>query len=64
MSTVTFENCKCDSDTPQAIWVTGIEDREICIPKSQIHDDSEVYQTGTEGKLVISEWIAEKKNLI
>ncbi len=64
MSTVTFEDCKCDRDTPQAILVSGIESHEIWIPKSQVDDDSEVYQSGTEGKLIISEWIAEKKGLI
>ena len=41
-----------------------IEGEEVWIPKSQIHEDSEVYKEGTEGTLVITEWIAEKKGLV
>ena len=41
-----------------------IDDQEIWIPKSTIHDDSEVYKADTEGTLIISEWIAEKKELV
>lgn len=41
-----------------------IEGEEIWIPKSQITDDSEVYKIGTEGTLVITDWIAEKKGLV
>lgn len=33
------------------------------IPKSVIDDDSEVYRSGTDGKLVIAEWWAEKHGL-
>ena len=40
-----------------------VEGEEVWIPKSQIHDDSEVYEDGTDGDLVISRWIAEKKGL-
>lgn len=41
-----------------------IEGKEVWIPKSQIHDDSEVYDDDHEGKLVVSEWIAKEKELI
>lgn len=34
------------------------------IPKSQIHDDSEVYNDDTEGELVVSQWIAEQRGLV
>ncbi|KKN72202.1 hypothetical protein LCGC14_0413390 [marine sediment metagenome] len=40
-----------------------IEGEEYWIPKSQIHDDSEVYEDGTEGDLVISAWLAKQKDL-
>ena len=33
------------------------------IPKSVIHDDSEVWQTGQEGKVVVSESWADAKGL-
>jgi hypothetical protein len=39
----------------------GEDGEQVWIPKSQIHDDSEVYKRGTEGVLVISEWIVEQK---
>jgi hypothetical protein len=31
------------------------------IPLSLIHDDSEVYDEGHEGTLIVAEWFAEKK---
>ena len=34
------------------------------IPKSQIDDDSEVYEKGHEGKLVITRWLAKQKGWI
>jgi hypothetical protein len=41
-----------------------IDGEEMWIPQSQIHDDSEVWKEGDEGKLVVSQWIAKKKDLI
>jgi hypothetical protein len=60
---VEYEDITCDKDTDAAILVE-IEGEEYWIPKSQIHDDSEVYQEGTSGQLVISQWIAEQKGLV
>lgn len=39
---------------------------EVWIPKSQIHDNSEVYDSGdhAEGTLIIPEWLAIEKDLI
>lgn len=34
---------------------------EIWVPKGQIHDDSEVYAVGHEGKLIVSAWLASKE---
>ena len=41
-------------------------DEEQWIPKSQIHDDSEVFDAGdnSEGTLVVKEWFAKKKEWI
>lgn len=36
---------------------------EPWIPKSKIHDNSEVYAGGTSGRLVIPLWLAEEKGL-
>lgn len=46
----TDEALKCRRDT-QIAW----------IPKSQIDDDSEVYEKGDEGTLVIPRWLAVEK---
>ncbi len=61
---VEFKNCRCARETRAAILVSGVEDEDIWIPKSQVDDDSEVYRSGTDGTLVISDFIAEKKNLV
>jgi len=40
-----------------------IDEEEYWIPQSQIVDDSEVWKKGDEGELVITDWIAGKKDL-
>ena len=52
----------CEGETDKAIFVS-IEGEDFCIPKSQIDDDSEVYKKGTNGTLIITDWIAEKNGL-
>lgn len=39
------------------------EPREVWIPRSQITDDSEVFELGHEGQLVIKSWFAEREGL-
>lgn len=34
------------------------------IPKNQITEESEVYEMGTEGSLIITEWLARKQGWI
>ena len=60
---VEFENVVCDRDTEKAALCT-IDGEDYWIPKSQISDDSEVYKRGTEGLLIVSEWIATEKELV
>jgi hypothetical protein len=62
MSFVKFDDIKCRRETKDAILVE-IDGREMWVPKSQVHDDSEVYKSGTEGNLIISRWLAEKEGL-
>jgi hypothetical protein len=50
-------------ETDKAL-LCNIHGEEIWIPKSQIDDDSEVYEEDTEGVLVIPKWLAEKKSLV
>jgi hypothetical protein len=37
------------------------DDGTAWVPQSQIHEDSEVYQMGDSGSLVVTRWIAEQK---
>lgn len=55
----------CKRETPKAL-LCEIDGDTYWIPKSQIHDDSEVYDAGenSEGTLVITEWIATQKGLM
>lgn len=57
-----FDDVECIHETTDAIKVL-IDGKEYWIPKSHIHDDSEVYEKGGEGKLIVSQWIAEEKGL-
>jgi hypothetical protein len=50
-------------ETEQALLVE-YEGDEFWLPKSQIHDDSEVYERETKGKLVIPRWLAIEKGFI
>lgn len=33
------------------------------IPKSQLHEDSEIYEYGTDGDLIITRWLADQKGI-
>lgn len=59
----TFEDVSVIRETDSAL-LCRIDGKDVWIPKSQIADDSEVYESGTEGTLVVSQWIAEQKNLV
>lgn len=56
----TIPFAKCIKETDKAILVE-IDDEEIWFPQSQVDDASEVWMKGQEGKLVISDWIAQQK---
>jgi hypothetical protein len=60
---VSIENARAIKATSMAILVE-VDDEEYWIPISQIDDDSEVYQKGDEGTLIIPRWLAEEKGLI
>ena len=59
---VVFEGVEVLRDTGLAILVE-IEGEQYWLPKSQIDDDSEVYEHGTSGTLIISAWLAQQKGL-
>lgn len=59
----TFDDVEVVQETEAAL-LCRIDGKDVWIPKSQIDDDSEVYEKGTEGELVVSQWIAEQKKLV
>ena len=58
-----FEDVKVVSESALAIRV-DIDGELVWIPQSQVDDESEIWQTGDEGRLVVSEWIATEKGLV
>ena len=49
-----------ETDAAVLVMVEDL-DEEVWIPKSQIHDDSEVWEDGHVGEVVVSEWLAGKQ---
>jgi hypothetical protein len=63
--TVSFEDAYSIQETEKALCVDCPDfHHPLWIPKSQIHDDSEVWKNGQDGTLVITEWFAEERGLI
>lgn len=69
---VTIGEGECERETDRALLVElgGPKDsfggrtvRELWIPKSVIHDDSEVFEAGTSGAVIVFRWWAEKEGL-
>jgi len=56
---------RCKKETDLALLVEGecLPKGTLWVPKSVVHDDSEVFEEGHEGKLVVKEWFAEKEGL-
>lgn len=61
-STVTLEAVEAIAQTDKAL-LCEIEGDQYWVPQSQIDDDSEVYERGHSGKLVVTEWWARKNGL-
>lgn len=60
MKGVRIEDCFVKKETEKAILVVIPSVEEKWIPKSQVHDDSEIWKEGMTGCLVITQWLAEK----
>ncbi len=60
---VAVDDCICNHNTAKAILVEHGNMVKVWIAQSHIHDDSEVYETGTDGTLIIPRWVAEDKEL-
>lgn len=50
-------------ETDKALLVRMEDQTERWIPKSQIHDDSDVYRKNQDGELKVTKWFAEKEGL-
>ena len=53
---------ECIRETAKSILLRDLCDKEFWVPKSIVHDDSEVWKLGDEGKLVVKTWWAEREN--
>lgn len=60
----TIGNVTCKKETEKAILCNLDDGTTLWVPKSQVHDYSEVYRAGTNGDLVVSDWWAEQVKLI
>jgi len=60
----TYDDCEVQKETVRAllVWIPDLDEAKW-IPKSVIHDDSEIYDDGegSEGQLVVLTWFAEKE---
>lgn len=61
--TESFDGVTCIRDTAKAMRVRLEDGRELWIPKSVVHEDSEVYGNGHQGELVVARWFAEKEGI-
>lgn len=65
---VEIENCVCINTTALALLVSigdgPAANTDVWIPKSQLHEESEVNDEGDKGTLVVTEWIAIMNDLI
>lgn len=56
--------CHAVFDSGNALKVQAPGKGEIWVPHSVILDDSEVYEEGGRGKLIVAYWWAEKRGYI
>jgi len=59
---ICVEDASCEKETGAAILVE-IDGESVWVPKSQIHEDSEVYEEDTSGNLIVSKWWGKEKGL-
>ena len=60
-------HAECTGETDKSIWVV-IDDLDteeaVSVPKSQIHDDSEVWKRDQTGELVVTAWLARERGWV
>lgn len=50
--------------TDKALFAVPKDDTGFWVPKSVVHDDSEVWKDGDKGDLVVKQWWAEKEGRV
>lgn len=62
---ISLGKARCTRSTDKAImvWLDSEPRGARWIPQSCVHDDSEVYEAGQTGNMVVHEWWAEKEGL-
>lgn len=59
---VCIDGCTCTAETAGTIMVEGPGlPGPAWVPKDQVEDDSEVKRMGDSGRLVVTEWLADRK---
>ena len=61
--TVEIEDVTVEAETDLALLCI-IEEKQHWIPKSVVHEDSEVSGEGDTGTIIIMRWFAEKAGLV
>ena len=63
-----IEDVTCVGETAKAIQITTVDGPDgqtmLWVPKSQIHDNSQVYKNGQEGDICVSSWWARQKGFL
>lgn len=58
-----FDDAFCEDETEKALRV-NVGGKSRWVPKSLVDDDSEVYEKGQSGILVVAEWFAVKEGWV
>jgi len=61
--TVELEDVSVEAETDLAL-LCNIDDKKHWIPKSVVHEDSEVSSEGDTGTIVLQRWFAGKEGLV
>jgi hypothetical protein len=54
---------ECIAETPKAVLVRYDKEQKLWVPKSCLHDDSEVFEKGGTGHIIVKFWWADKQGL-
>ena len=64
--TVDFDDVICETETEMALGCFNMDDSKdsICwVPKSMVHEESDVQAAGDTGTIIVSRWWAKKAGL-